>query len=130
MDAFQNIGLIIILGFIVYLVYFYYNKYQHQLENFEVQGGSKSAQVSQGIGEAATKQSDILLISKYRKNYESIVDNMKKYIGSNVVQLMLQVDSSSPTLTDANLKVFNDINTLKTTYNHLDSILTYIDEAN
>ena len=130
MDAFQNIGLIIILGFIVYLVYFYYNKYQHQLENFEVQGGSTSAQVSQGIGEAATKQSDILLISKYRKNYESIVDNMKKYIGSNVIQLMLQVDSSSPTLTDANLKVFNDINTLKTTYNHLDSILTYIDEAN
>ena len=127
MDAFQHFGLIIIVGFIVYLVYFYYNK--HQLENFEVQGGSKSSQISKGIGEAAAKQSDILLISKYRTDYESIVGNMKKYIGSYIVQLMLQVDSSSDTLTDANLKTFSDINTLKTTFDSLDSILKYIDDS-
>ena len=130
MDLFQQISSLIIFGFIIYLVYFYYNKYQHHIENFEVQGGSNSAQISNGISEAATKQADILLISKYRTNYESIVDNMKKYIGSNIVQLMLQVDSSSTTLSDANIKIFNDINTLQTTFNNLNNILTYIDASN
>ena len=36
MDSFQQIGIAIICGFIIYLVYFYYNKYNGQNENFEV----------------------------------------------------------------------------------------------
>ena len=127
MDLFQQISSLIIFGFIIYLVYFYYNKYQHHIENFEVQGGSNSAQISNGISEAATKQADILLISKYRKDYDVFIDNMKKYVGANIIRLMLQVDASqSDIMSDANLKIFTDINTLKLSFDSLHSIQTTI----
>ena len=40
MDLFQMIGTVIIIGFIIYLVYFYYNK--KSIENFEIIAGSRS----------------------------------------------------------------------------------------
>ena len=110
MDSFQQIGIAIICGFIIYLVYFYYNKYNNgQKENFEVKGGSKTDEVLSKLTSAVASQHDILLISKYRPKYESIVENTKKYLEINMVQLMMQIDPSSDTMTDANLKIFNEI---------------------
>ena len=127
MDTFQKLGLVIILGFILYLVYFYYNKKQNKVENFDVHGGSNTAQISASISESAAKQSDILLISKYRKDYDVFIDNMKKYVGANIIRLMLQVDASqSDIMSDANLKIFTDINTLKLSFDSLHSIQTTI----
>ena len=131
MDSFQQIGIAIIFGFIIYLVYFYYNKYTNrQKENFEVKGGSKTDDVLSKLTTAVASQHDILLISKYRPKYESIIDNTKKYLEINMVQLMMQIDPSSDTMTDANLKIFNDFNTLSTTYNNMATILKYVDESN
>ena len=74
MDSFQQIGIAIIFGFIIYLVYFYYNKYTNkQKENFEVKGGSKTDAVLSKLTTAVPSQHDILLISKYRSKYESII---------------------------------------------------------
>ena len=47
-----------------------------------------------------------------------------------MIQLLLQIDPSNDSMTDANLKIFNDINTLNTTYNNITSVLKYVDEAN
>jgi hypothetical protein len=124
MDSFQQIGIAIIFGFIIYLVYFYYNKYNNgQKENFEVKGGSKTDEVLSKLTTAVASQHDILLISKYRPKYESIIENTKKYLEINMVQLMMQIDPSSDTMTDANLKIFNDLNTLSTTYNNMATVL-------
>jgi hypothetical protein len=131
MDSFQQIGIAIIFGFIIYLVYFYYNKYNNgQKENFEVKGGSKTDEVLSKLTTAVASQHDILLISKYRPKYESIIENTKKYLEINMVQLMMQIDPSSDTMTDANLKIFNDLNTLSTTYNNMATVLKYVDESN
>ena len=129
MDAFQQFGLVVIFGFIFYLVYFYYNKYYNQTENFEVHGGSTTDKIDQKLKDSVAKQTDILLISKYRKNYESIISNMKQYIAANLVQLTLQIDPKE-SMTDANLKIFADINTLKSSYDNMETILKYIDESN
>ena len=131
MDSFQQIGIAIIFGFIIYLVYFYYNKYTNgQKENFEVKGGNKTDEILQKLTASVASQQDILLISKYRPKYESIIDNTKKYLEINMVQLMMQIDPSSDTMTDANLKIFNDLNTLSTTYNNMATVLKYVDESN
>ena len=131
MDSFQQIGIAIIFGFIIYLVYFYYNKYNNgQKENFEVKGGSKTDEILSKLTSAVASQHDILLISKYRSKYESIIDNTKKYLEINMIQLMMQIDPSSDTMTDANLKLFNDFNTLKTSYDNMATALKYVDEAN
>ena len=131
MDSFQQIGIAIIFGFIIYLVYFYYNKYNNgQKENFEVKGGSKTDEILSKLTSAVASQHDILLISKYRNKYESIIDNTKKYLEINMIQLMMQIDPSSDTMTDANLKLFNDFNTLKTSYDNMATALKYVDEAN
>ena len=47
-----------------------------------------------------------------------------------MIQLMMQIDPSSDTMTDANLKLFNDFNTLKTSYDNMATALKYVDEAN
>lgn len=131
MDSFQQIGIAIIFGFIIYLVYFYYNKYNNgQKENFEVKGGSKTDEILSKLTSAVASQNDVLLISKYRNKYESIIENTKKYLEINMIQLLLQIDSSNDSMTDANLKIFNDINTLNTTYNNMATVLKYVDEAN
>jgi len=131
MDSFQQIGIAIIFGFIIYLVYFYYNKYNNeQKENFEVKGGSKTDEILSKLTSAVASQNDVLLISKYRNKYESIIENTKKYLEINMIQLMMQIDPSSDTMTDANLKIFNNINTLKTTYDNMATALKYVDEAN
>ena len=131
MDSFQQIGIAIIFGFIIYLVYFYYNKYNNgQKENFEVKGGSKTDEILSKLTSAVASQHDILLISKYRNKYESIIDNTKKYLEINMIQLMMQIDPSSDTMTDANLKIFNDFNTLKTSYDNMATVLKYVDESN
>ena len=131
MDSFQQIGIAIIFGFIIYLVYFYYNKYNNgQKENFEVKGGSKTDEILSKLTSAVASQHDILLISKYRNKYESIIDNTKKYLEINMVQLLLQIDPSNDSMTDANLTTFNNFNTLKTTYDNMDAILKYVDESN
>ena len=131
MDSFQQIGIAIIFGFIIYLVYFYYNKYNNrQKENFEVKGGNKTDEILQKLTASVASQHDILLISKYRNKYEAIIENNKKYIQINMIQLMMQIDPSSDTMTDANLKLFNDFNTLKTSYDNMDAILKYVDESN
>ena len=131
MDSFQQIGIAIIFGFIIYLVYFYYNKYTNgQKENFEVKGGSKTDEILSKLTSSVASQNDVLLISKYRNKYEAIIENNKKYIQINMIQLMMQIDPSSDTMTDANLKIFNDFNTLKTSYDNMATALKYVDEAN
>ena len=131
MDSFQQIGIAIIFGFIIYLVYFYYNKYNNvQKENFEVKGGSKTDEILSKLTSAVASQHDVLLISKYRNKYESIIENTKKYLEINMIQLLLQIDPSNDSITDANLKIFNDINTLNTTYNNMTTVLKYVDETN
>jgi hypothetical protein len=131
MDSFQQIGIAIIFGFIIYLVYFYYNKYTNkQKENFEVKGGSKTDAVLSKLTTAVPSQHDILLISKYRSKYESIIDNTKKYLEINMLQLIMQIDPSNDSITDANLKIFNDFNTLKTSYDNMATVLKYVDESN
>jgi ABC-type transport system involved in cytochrome bd biosynthesis fused ATPase/permease subunit len=131
MDSFQQIGIAIIFGFIIYLVYFYYNKYTNrQKENFEVKGGSKTDEILSKLTSSVASQHDILLISKYRNKYEAIIENNKKYLQINMIQIMMQIDPSNDSMTDANLKMFNDFNTLKTSYDNMATILKYVDESN
>ena len=130
MDSFQQIGIAIIFGFIIYLVYFYYNKYNGQKENFEVKGGSKTDEVLSKLTTAVASQHDILLISKYRTDYESIIENTKKYVGINMIELLLQIDPTA-SITDETIKTCNNINTLYTTHNNLENILTkHLDMTN
>ena len=60
-------------------VYFYYNKYNNrQKENFEVKGGNKTDEILQKLTASVASQHDILLISKYRPKYESIIEKFMK----------------------------------------------------
>lgn len=125
MDSFQQIGIAIIFGFIIYLVYFYYNKYNNgQKENFEVKGGNKTAEILEKLKNSNASLTDILLVSKYRTDYESIIENTKKYVGINMIELLLQIDPNNPTITDETINTCNNINTLYTMHNNLENILT------
>ena len=123
MDSFQQIGIAIIFGFIIYLVYFYYNKYNRQKENFEVKGGIKTKEILEKIKTTNASLTDILLVSKYRTDYESIIENTKKYVGINMIELLLQIDPTA-SITDETIKTCNNINTLYTMHNNLENILT------
>ena len=124
MDSFQQIGIAIICGFIIYLVYFYYNKYNNgQKENFEVKGGIKTKEILEKLKTTNASLTDILLVSKYRTDYESIIENTKKYVGINMIELLLQIDPTAA-ITDETIKTCNNINTLYTMHNNLENILT------
>ena len=127
MDSFQIIGIIIIVGLIFYLVN-YFNK-NNNIENFTNLTGTNAKISSDGIANAASQQSDIILVSKYKADYDTLIPNLKQYIGNNIIQLMLQLDPAQTTVNDANLAIFQNINTLQTSYDNMDKILTYIDNT-
>ena len=120
------IGTVIIIGFIIYLVYFYYNK--KSIENFEIIAGSRSEEKLTQLTQNTEKTSDIILVSKYKDTYHNIANGMTKYIYNGIIESLLNIDSSKSAGSDENLKIFANINTLKLANDNILTISKYLDE--
>lgn len=95
---------------------------------------SSSSSTSNGIaGNAATyaaniksqtvKLTDILLVSKYRSDYENAILNIDDLINSLMLQATLSLDQSNPS---AGLKKIVELNEAKTA---LDKVMKFVDSS-
>ena len=69
---------------------------------------------------------DELLISKYRKEYESVIINMDDYVSMLMIKLTLNMkvnDNNSK----ANIEILNNLNTLKNAKDSLNVTMKYLD---
>ena len=73
------------------------------------------------IKNAFTKNQDMLLISKYRTDYENIVLNLDDYVNSVMLKTALNIDTTNPS------KSIEALNKLNETKSDLNNVMKYID---
>ena len=79
---------------------------------------------SANIKSAFVKNQDVLLVSKYRTDYENVVLNLDDYINSTMLLTALNVDLTNPQPALQSLVVLNEAKTA------LNNVMKYIDNMN
>ena len=69
---------------------------------------------------------DELLISKYRKEYESAIINMDDYVSMLMIKLSLNMKVNDTT-SKANIEILNNLNILKSAKDSLNVTMKYLD---
>jgi len=80
---------------------------------------------SSNIKSNTIKMQDTFLISKYRKNYESIILNLDDLLNNLMLQAILNIDTNDKS--DKVLDSFKKLNTLSESKNSLNKVMKFID---
>ena len=72
------------------------------------------------------KLQDELLVSKYRKDYESAIINLDDYVGMLMIKQVLNMNVSGDV--KSNIDAFNNLNTLKTAKESLNTTMAFLDK--
>ena len=83
-----------------------------------------AATYASNIKSQVIKIQDVLLISKYRTDYENVVLNMDDLINTLMVKATLSIDKSNP---EQGLNELVNLNNAKEALNH---VMTFIDKSN
>lgn len=136
-EIFKIIGIIMVGFFIIYIVVKMFHLQTTVVEGLTNADGSTSATLTTGeAGSSASyaaaikaltvKLQDELLISKYRKEYESVIINMDDYIGYLMIQQVLNIKTD----TDIKTKIdsINTLNILKNSKESLNVTMAFLDK--
>ena len=135
-EMLKIIGIVVIIGFLVFLATKTLKLHMKVVEGLT--NSTDTTIVSSEAGSAANYAStlknqvvqlqDTLLISKYRKEYESVVLNMDDYINVLMLQTVLSINPASKT-NDANLGIIKILNELNSSKSALNNVMKYIDSS-
>lgn len=136
-EFFKIIGIIIVCFFIIYMV-----MKMFQLQTKVIEGLTNSGETispNANTGEAGTASSyaasikaqvvklqDELLVSKYRKDYETAIINLDDYIGFMMLKQTLNINLSGDVKTK--LDSINNLNILKNAKDSLNITMTFLDK--
>ena len=129
-DFFKIIGIIIVCFFIIYMVIKLFHLQTNVIEgltNTDTSGESGTASTySANIKSEIVKLQDKLLITKYRKDYESAIINLDDYIGYLMIQQVLNMKLGNDMKT--NIETINTLNILKNSKDSLNATMTFLDK--
>jgi hypothetical protein len=135
-DFFKILGIIAVSFFIIFMTMKMFNL---QGKSPIVEGLTNNSSTSSKGGEAGSAESyaasikaqtvklqDELLISKYRKEYESAIINLDDYIGYLMIKQTLNMKADGDSKT--NIENINALNILKNAKESLNSTMTFLDK--
>ena len=122
---FKIVSIVIVFGYIAYLAY----NNKNIMETFETKSGSTVNAQATGMSNVSGIQSDTLLISKYKKDYDTLLTNCEKNLNQSIIQQLLQIDTSQDATSSNNLKIYEQINVLNSTKTALPNVLTFINSS-
>lgn len=130
-EMFKIIGIVIVAAFIIYMVIKMF-----QLQVRVVEGLTNNDSVTVTTGEAGTSSSyaaavkaqvvklqDELLISKYRKDYETAIINLDDYFSFMMLKQALNMKTDGT----ANIEAVNALNSLKGAKDSLNATMKFLD---
>ena len=132
----MNKGIINLLFFIVicFVVFFIFRNisFKEGLENATTTSTSTNGNGVAGLAQnysadiksQAIKNQDVLLVTKYRADYENVVLNLDELIDTLMLQTALSVDLTNPLM---NLNKLASLNSAKSALNN---VMKYIDSTN
>ena len=129
-DFFKIIGIIIVSFFIIYMVVKMFQLQSNVIEgltNSDTYGETgTAANYSANIKSKVIKLQDELLITKYRKDYESAIINLDDYIGYLMIQQTLNMKLDGEMKTQ--IESINNLNILKSAKESLNSTMAFLDK--
>ena len=138
-DLIKIVGIVVIIGFLVYLVTKSMRLHMNVMEGLTNPTSSSS---TTGIGASASNyattlknqvtqlHNDILLLNNkdYVKEYGNIILSMDDYINALMLKTVLSMDVTAET-PDANLAVIKTLNELNSAKSSLNNVLKYVDSS-
>lgn len=131
-DFFKIFGIIGVCFFIIFMVIkIFYNQTNvvEGLTNNSTSTSTKSGEAGSAETYAASikaetvKLQDELLVSKYRKEYETAIINLDDYIGYLMIKQALNMKTGS-----SNIESINSLNILKNAKDSLNATMTFLDK--
>jgi hypothetical protein len=86
-----------------------------------------AAKYAAAIKAQAVKLQDELLVSKYRKDYESAIINLDDYVSMMMLKTVLSMKANSAD-SKANIELLSNLNILKSSKDSLNTTMTYLDK--
>jgi hypothetical protein len=130
------IGIIFVGGIIIYISFKLFQLQMSVVEGLTNADGTIATASSGEAGTAASyaaaikaqvvKLQDELLISKYRKEYESAIINLDDYIGYLMIKQALNMKLNGDV--KANIEMMNSLNTLKISKESLNATMAFLDK--
>lgn len=139
-EFFKIVGIIIVCFFIIYMVVNMFHLQTKVIEGLtNADGTITPPATAQSSGEAGTaasyaaairaqvvKLQDEMLISKYRKDYETAIINLDDYFGFSMLKLALNLKMSNDNKT--NFDTIDKLNALKSAKESLNITMTFLDK--
>jgi hypothetical protein len=136
-DLFKMVGILFVSLFIIYIVIKMFHLQASVIEGLtnpdtnsttptSISGEAGTAtSYAAGIKAQVVKLQDELLISKYRKDYETAIINLDDYCGMLMIQQVLNMNTTGDIKT--NIEKLNNINTLKEAKESLNVTMKFLD---
>jgi hypothetical protein len=126
---------VLFVGYLVYSTFFVKKR-----EGLETANASSSISSSNGIaGNAATyaatiKQktvnlNDTLLISKYRKDYETLILNVDDFVNSMMLKTVASIDTGSANTPSKMIESMKMLNELSAAKESLNKVMKFVDSS-
>jgi len=136
-EFFKIVGIIIIGFFIIYIVMKMFKLQRSVVEGLTNSDTTTSptstsgeagtaASYAAGIKARVVKLQDELLISKYRKDYETAIINLDDYIGYLMIQQSLNMKLDGDI--KSQMEGINNLNILKNSKEALNTTMTFLDK--
>jgi hypothetical protein len=136
-DLFKLVGLLFVSLFIIYIIIKLFHLQASVIEGLTNPDSTTStsnpvsgeagtaASYAAGIKAQVVKLQDELLISKYRKDYETAIINLDDYCGMLMIQQALNMNTSGDI--KSNIEKLNNMNTLKQAKESLNMTMKFLD---
>ncbi len=139
-EFFKIIGIIIVCFFIIYMTMKMFQLQTNVIEGLtNADGTVTQSSTPPSSGEAGfassyaaaiksqvVKLQDELLISKYRKDYETAIINLDDYIGYLMIRQTLNMNLKGDMA--SNIKAIEQLNTLRMSKESLNATMTFLDK--
>jgi hypothetical protein len=136
-DFIKLLGIVVVVGFIVYLATKMLSLHMNVVEGLTNPSSSSTSSASNGIAASSTDYAstlknqvtqlqDTLLVSKYRKEYETIILELDDYVGALMLSTALSINPSSSDAA-SNLTTIQQLNALNESKSALNNVMKYVD---
>jgi hypothetical protein len=131
-DALKVVGIVVIIGFLVFLAIKSLNIHMQVVEGLTNPDAGNSGVASssddyaKALQDQAQKLQDTLLISKYRTQYENTIIHMEEYISLLMLKCVLNMNDGKNE--DVNMELVAKLNSLYNAKTALNDTMKFVDK--
>lgn len=125
-EVFKLIGILLVSFFIIYFSIKLFQLQSNLVEGMTTGETSNAASNAAALKSQVIKMQDELLVSKYRKDYETSIINLDDYVGYLMLKQIvnLKIDGNVKSVTEG----LNNLNILKEAKDSLNTAMTFLDK--